>query len=57
LSLALIADIATVKEEAVAGTLNAVTVGKVVSDVGGSVMVTDALLLAETLPAASLAHA
>jgi len=57
LSLALIAEIVTVKEDAVAGMLNAVTVGKLVSAVGGSVIVTDALLLAETLPAASLAHA
>jgi hypothetical protein len=46
--------IVTVKELELAGTANAVTVGGVVS---ATVMVTEALLLVETLPAASLAQA
>jgi hypothetical protein len=45
----------TVKEVAVAGIVKAETVGAVVS--GGRVIVTEALLLADTLPAASFAHA
>jgi hypothetical protein len=49
--------IETVSELEVAGIENAVTVGGVVSEVGGRVTVTEALLLAETLPAASLAQA
>ncbi len=46
--------IETVKDVAVTGMLNAVTVGGVIS---GSVTVIDALLLADTLPAASFAQA
>ncbi len=54
--------IVTIGELEVAGMLNAVMVGGVVSAVGGGVvvefrMVTVALLLAEILPAASLTHA
>jgi hypothetical protein len=44
----------TVKELAVAGMVNVFTVGAVAS---GRVTVTEALLLEETLPAASLAQA
>jgi hypothetical protein len=44
----------TVRVVAVPGTVKAVTLGFVVS---GSVMVTDALLLVDTFPAASLAQA
>jgi len=47
----------TVNELAVAGMLNAVTTGAVVSPVGGRVMVTLSLMLLDTLPAASFAHA
>jgi hypothetical protein len=49
--------IGTVKDLEILGSLKAVTVGAMVSEVGGSVMVTEALLLGETLPAASLAQA
>jgi hypothetical protein len=47
----------TVNELAVAGIVKPVTTGAVVSPVGGSVMVTPALKLFDTLPAASFAHA
>jgi hypothetical protein len=53
LSVAVKVVIETERDVAVAGMLNAVTVGAVVS----SVIVTDALLLVDTLPAASLAQA
>ena len=46
--------IETTNEEAVAGMVNPVTMGAAVS---GRVIVTEALLLVETLPAASLAQA
>ena len=49
--------IETVREVAVAGIVKAVIVGAVVSPVGGSVIVVDALSEFETLFAASLAHA
>jgi hypothetical protein len=54
LSLATKALIATVSELEVEGIVKVVTVGAVAS---GRVTVTEALLLAETLPAASLAQA
>ncbi len=54
LSVAVKLLIATVSEVEVAGMENAVTVGGVVS---GRVTVTVALLLVDTLPAASLAQA
>jgi len=54
LSVAVMLLIDTVSDEDVAGTVKAVTIGAVVSI---SVMVTLALLLADTLPAASLAQA
>jgi hypothetical protein len=47
----------TVSAFAVAGMLKAVTTGAVVSPAGASVIVTPALRLFETLPAASFAHA
>jgi hypothetical protein len=47
-------EIETVREEEVAGIVNPVTVGRIVS---ASVMVVVALLLVETLLAASLARA
>ena len=46
--------IETANEEEVEGTVNPETVGTVVS---GNVMVTEALMLLETLPEASLAQA
>jgi hypothetical protein len=54
LSVAVRLETETVREVDVAGIVNPVTVGGVVS---GSVMVVAALLLVETLPAASLAQA
>jgi hypothetical protein len=47
----------TFNELEVEGTVKALTVGGVASAVGGRVIVTEALLLVETLPAASLAQA
>ena len=52
LSVAMKLVIDTVSVEAIAGTMNAVTVGGVVST-----MVTEALALADTFPAASFAQA
>ncbi len=57
MSLAVNVVIATVRELEVGATANAVTTGFVVSDPDGSVMEVVALLPAETLPAASRAHA
>jgi hypothetical protein len=54
LSVAVKLVIDTVSVLAAAGTVNAVTVGAVVSE---RVIVTEALFLVDTLPAASLAHA
>ena len=54
LSVAVKLVIGTVRLVAVAGMVKAVTVGAVVSE---RVMVTEALLLVDTLPAASLPHA
>ncbi len=54
LSIAVNVVIETVNEVDVEGIVNAVTFGRVES---GSVMVTDALRLVETLLAASFAHA
>ncbi len=47
----------TVSELEFEGMVKELTVGGVVSAAGGRVMATKALLLAETLPAASFAHA
>lgn len=49
--------IATVRDVVEDGTMKEVTVGAIVSDAIVSVIVTVALLLADMLPAASLAHA
>ena len=49
--------IATVSEVDVGGTVKAVIVGAIVSAAGGSVIVVDALIEFEILPAASLAQA
>ena len=57
LSVAVKVVMETVNEEDVAGMVNPVTVGGVVSAAGGSVMVTEALRLVETLLAASFAQA
>jgi hypothetical protein len=48
LSVAVKVVIGTVNEFEVTGMVKAVTVGAIVSEVGGSVMVTEALLLGET---------
>ncbi len=57
LSVAVKAEIGTVNELEVAGMLNVLTVGGVVSDVGGRVIVHVSLRLVDTFPAASFAQA
>jgi hypothetical protein len=51
------AEIGTVNEPEVAGMVNVLTVGGVVSDVGGRVIVHVSLRLVDTFPAASFAQA